>query len=92
MKTTKHYDKAVSSLDANTLRKVKRLLDCLKNGQPIKYSPVGVERWGMKNVYELKIDKYRVYFTYKDSSIYLLFVGDKDSQQRDIERLKGLVV
>jgi putative addiction module killer protein len=43
---------------------------------------------------ELKIDYgpgYRVYFTYRGTSIVLLLCGgDKQTQQRDIERARAL--
>lgn len=37
-------------------------------------------------LYELRVDKYRLYFTVGDDTVWFLAYGDKDSQRRDIQR------
>jgi hypothetical protein len=37
-------------------------------------------------LYELRVDSHRLYFTFGEDSIWFLAHGNKDSQQRDIRR------
>jgi len=72
---------------AGRARIVKRLVR-LANGQFGDARPVG------EGVHELRLSfgpGYRVYFMPKDGAVMLLLAGgDKDSQSRDIERVKEL--
>ena len=37
-------------------------------------------------LFELRVDKYRIYFVVGDHTVWILASGDKDSQRRDITR------
>ncbi len=42
------------------------------------------------DLYELRVDKYRLYFTIAHGNeLHVLAYGDKGTQQRDIERARG---
>lgn len=41
------------------------------------------------NLYEVRVNKYRLYFTVQGEVLWFLAYGDKATQQRDIERARG---
>jgi putative addiction module killer protein len=85
---TAEFDSWIKRLRDNKAKaKVLVRLERLANGNPGDVGPIG------EGCSELRIDYgpgYRVYYQAKGEKIFILLGGDKDSQQRDIEKAKGL--
>lgn len=41
-----------------------------------------------RSLHEIRVSKYRVYFTHRDGALLVLAAGEKDTQQRDIARAR----
>ena len=66
-------------------RKIERLLEHGTSlGMPLVRQLSG-------ELHELRIDKYRLYFTVGGDNIWFLAYRDKDSQRRDIKRALGRI-
>ena len=89
IRKTDTYARWLDSLrDIHARARVLARVERLAAGNPGDVKPVG------EGVSELRIDYgpgYRVYFTRRGQTVYLLLCGgDKSSQQRDIRRAKEL--
>lgn len=77
---SKWLDRLSPQMRALLGRKIRRLLEHgVSLGMPLV-------RQLTADIYELRVDKYRLYFTVGEGTVWFLAYGDKDSQQRDIRK------
>lgn len=71
-------------IDVTMRGRIQRKIDRLLAHGPVLGMPL--IRQLSADLYELRVDKYRLYFTVGENTIWFLAYGDKDSQRRDIQR------